>query len=290
MSRYIDLHLHSTSSDGLYSPEEVVRMAKDIGLSAVALADHDNVDGTDAAMLAGSALGLEVIPAVELSTQWNVYTDLHLLGYGFDHHDPDLQRQLSGFRDFRERRNEQIVERVNEKLRIEGRTPLDVAAVREKAGGTIGRPHIAMALLDAGHVQNKDEAFDRYLVPCNVAKRYFPIEEAIAMIHRVGGAAVLAHPPYICPDRRVLETLVKTFAAMGLDGVEAFNNGADNETIDWTITLARRNGLIVTGGSDFHGADGEVLVLGGHRGNLKISATYLDEVNAVIYRRRMGAA
>lgn len=286
MPQYIDLHLHSTSSDGSYSPEEVMHMAKGIGLSAVALADHDNVDGIDAAMLAGSSLGLEVLTAVELSTQWEEYKDIHLLGYGFDHHNQELEQALACFRDFRERRNESIVERVNLKLQSEGRTPLDLQAVKEKAGGTIGRPHIAMALLDAGHIVNKEEAFERYLVPCNVEKLFFPIEEAIAMIHRAGGAAVLAHPPYITSDRRILEGLVKKFAGLGLDGLEAYNNGADNEMVDWTISLARRNGLVVTGGSDFHGADGEVLTLGGHRGNLKVPAKYLDEVNAVIYRRR----
>lgn len=286
MPQYIDLHLHSTSSDGSYAPAEVMRMAKAIGLSAVALADHDNVDGIDAAMLEGSALGLDVLTAVELSTLWGEYKDIHLLGYGFNHHDQGLQQALAGFRDFRERRNELIVERVNEKLKDEGRTPLDLAAVKEKAGGTIGRPHIAMALLDAGHVANKEEAFERYLVPCNVEKRFFPIEDAIAMIHRAGGAAVLAHPPYITQDRRSLELMVKAFTTMGLDGIEAYNNGADNDNIDWTISLARRNNLVVTGGSDFHGADGEVLTLGGHRGNLKVPAKYLDEINAVIYRRQ----
>lgn len=286
MPQYMDLHLHSTFSDGHYSPEEVMHMAREVGLSAVALADHDNVDGIDAAMLAGSALGLEVISAVELSTQWNDYKDIHLLGYGFDHHDKTLQFKLSELRDFREHRNEHIVVRVNEKLKAEGRSLLDLSAVKEKAGGTIGRPHIAMALLDLGHVQTKDEAFERYLVPCNVEKRFFPIEEAIAMIHQAGGAAVLAHPPYITPDRRLLEAMVMGLTKMGLDGIEAYNNGADNDSIDWTISLARRNRLVVTGGTDFHGADGEVLTLGGHRGNLRVPAKYLDEVNAVIYRRR----
>lgn len=286
MSRYIDLHLHSTCSDGLYSPDEVVRMARTAGLSAIALADHDNVDGIDAAMATGAEVGVEVLPAVELSTQFEDFTDLHLLGYGFDYRDPEFCRELAEFRDFRERRNEHIVLRVNEKLAAEGRAPLDLDAVRSKAGGTIGRPHIALALLDAGHVQNKDEAFERYLVPCNVQKRFFPIEEAIAMIHRTGGAAVLAHPPFIVQDRRSLEGLVRRLTRLGLDGLEAYNSGADNEMIDWTITLARRNNLIVTGGTDFHGADQEKLLLGGMRGNLKIPYACLDEVYAVLDRRQ----
>lgn len=286
MSGLVDLHLHSTCSDGLYPPTEVIAMAKGIGLAAVALADHDNIDGIDAAIATGKALGIEVIAATELSVQWENYTDIHLLGYGFDHHDAELTRELAAFRDFRERRNEHIVLKVNEKLVTEGRVPLDLEAVKAKAGGTIGRPHIAEALIEAGHVPNKDEAFERYLVPCNVQKRLFAIDEAIALLHRSGGIAVLAHPPFITPDRRVLEELCKRFVAMGLDGIEAYNSGADNDMVDWTITLARRNGLIVTGGTDFHGADHEVLSLGGQRGNLKIPYSCVEEIHAAVARRR----
>lgn len=286
MNRYVDLHVHSTCSDGLHPPVEVITMASRIGLSAVALADHDNIDGIDDAMAAGISLGIEVIPATELSVQWERYNDIHLLGYGFNHHDPELNRELAEFRDFRERRNEHIVLRVNEKLATEGREPLDLEAVKAKAGGTIGRPHIAEALIEAGHVANKDEAFERYLVPCNVQKRLFPIAEAIAMIHRTGGIAVLAHPPFITPERGTLEEMVKVFATFGLDGIEAYNSGADNDMIDWTISLARRHGLIVTGGTDFHGADGEMLTIGGNRGNLKIPYTCVEEVRMALRRRQ----
>lgn len=289
MSRYVDLHLHSTCSDGLHPPHVVVEMARKIGLAAMALADHDNIDGIADAMAAGAASGIEVLAATELSVQWETYHDIHLLGYGFDHHDAELQRELAEFRRFREHRNELIVLRVNEQLVSEGRTPLDLAAVKAKAGGTIGRPHIAEALIESGHVSDKDEAFERYLVPCNVPKRLFPIDQAIAMVHRAGGVAVLAHPPFIGADRRTLEEMVRRFVAMGLDGIEAYNSGADNETIDWTITLARRNGLIVTGGTDFHGADGEVLTLGGNRGNLKVPYGCVEEIHAALARiRRAG--
>ncbi|WP_432822633.1 PHP domain-containing protein [Trichloromonas sp.] len=284
--KLVDLHLHSTCSDGSYPPAEVVRMAAGAGLAAMALADHDNIDGIDAAMAAGAELGIEVISAVELSVVWESLQDIHLLGYGFDHHHAELQGALKYFREFRETRNEQIVVRVNEKLVSEGRQPIDLEAVKQKAGGTIGRPHIAMALLEDGHVSAKGEAFDRYLVPCNVEKRFFPIAEAIELIHRAGGAAVLAHPPFIPVERAEFPNLLDAFVALGLDGVEAFNSGATNDDIDWYITQARRRGLIVTGGSDFHGIEGEGLVVGGGRGNLKIPYACVEEIRQAAEKRR----
>lgn len=284
--KLVDLHLHSTCSDGVFPPGEVARMAARAGLAAMALADHDNIDGIDAAMAAGAEAGIEVLSGVELSVVWESIQDIHLLGYGFDHRDGELRAALQSFREFRESRNERIVERVNEKLLAEGRVPIDIAAVKAKAGGTLGRPHIAMALLDDGHVTTKDDAFERYLVPCNVEKRYFPIAEAIDLIHRAGGVAVLAHPPYIPVDRAGLFKLLDTFAALGLDGVEAYNTGASNDDIDWMITQTRRRGMIVTGGSDFHGIEGGEIVIGGGRGNLKIPYACVEEIRAAVEKRR----
>ncbi|MDY0269583.1 PHP domain-containing protein [Trichloromonas sp.] len=285
--KLVDLHLHSTCSDGVFTPEEVARMVAKAGLSAMALADHDNIDGIDAAMAVGAELGVEVLSGVELSVVWESIQDIHLLGYGFDHRDGNLHAALKSFREFRESRNERIVERVNEKLVSEGRAPIDIAAVKAKAGGTIGRPHIAMALLEDGHVMTKDEAFERYLVPCNVEKRYFPIAEAIDLIHRAGGVAVLAHPPYIPVDRAGLLKLFDIFVALGMDGVEAYNTGASNDDIDWTITQTRRRGMIVTGGSDFHGIEGGEIVIGGGRGNLKIPYSCVEEIRSAVEKRRV---
>lgn len=285
MTRWVDLHLHSNFSDGIHPPAEVVRMAARAGLAAIALCDHDNIDGIEEAQAQGRALGVEVLAGVELSALWENYEDIHLLGYGFDHRHGGLQRALAEFRDFRERRNEHILARVNEKLRTEGRAPIDFAAVREKAGGTVGRPHIAMALMEAGHVKGSEEAFVRYLVPCNVAKRFFPLEEAIALVHGAGGVAVLAHPPYITNDLKTLETLLDAFVPLGLDGVEAWNSGASNNQIDQYITAARRRALIVTGGSDYHGIEGGEIVIGGGRGNLKIPYSCVEEIRSILERR-----
>jgi predicted metal-dependent phosphoesterase TrpH len=283
--KLVDLHLHSSYSDGIHPPAEVVRMAAEVGLAAAAICDHDNIDGIDEAMEAGRAHGVEVLSGVELSVVWESFRDIHLLGYEFDHHHPELSGALREFQDYRESRNEQVLARVNEKLRQEGREPVDFEAVRVLAGGTVGRPHIAMALIGRGYVRSTEEAFQRYLVPCNVPKRYFPIDEAIDLIHRAGGIAVLAHPPFVTPDRKTFLGLLDTFLPLGLDGVEAYNSGATNDDIDWYLTAARRRGLIVTGGSDFHGIEGGGIVLGGGRGNLKIPYACVEEIHALLAKR-----
>jgi predicted metal-dependent phosphoesterase TrpH len=286
MERLVDLHLHSTCSDGAHGPTRLVEMAAAAGLAAIALADHDNIDGIDEAMAAGRLLGVEVLSGVELSVLWESYEDIHLLGYGFDHRHAALRNALQAFRDFRESRNERIVARINERLLQEGRTPIDFAEVQRRAEGTLGRPHIAAVLIERGYAPDNEGAFQRYLVPCNVPKRYFPIDEAIGLIHEVGGVAVLAHPPYITEDRRELVRLLDTFVPLGLDGIEAYSNRATNDDIDWYITQARRRGLIVTGGSDYHGLEGGEIVLGGGRGNLRIPYRCVEEIRQAVARRR----
>ena len=274
--KWVDLHLHTTFSDGVFPPAEIVRMAKEAGMAAIAIADHDNADGIGEAMQAGSQHG------VELSVVYEDFEDLHLLGYGFDPTNSELQVALKEFRDFRASRNDHIVARVNEVLAKEGREPLDFERVRSLAGGTFGRPHIAMALLEKGYARNTEEAFDRYLVPCNVSKRYFPIVEAMELIRSAGGITVLAHPPFITRDRDLLVKLLDSFTELGLTGVEAYNSGATNDEIDWYITLARRRGLIVTGGSDFHGVDKDAIAIGRGRGNLRIPYACLEEIRSAL--------
>lgn len=288
-SAIVDLHIHSTCSDGYLSPEEVVRQAQRVGLAAVALADHDNIDGITRAIQVGTELDIIVLAGVELSTQWYNFSDMHLLGYGFDYQDPYLVRALQEFQEFRRQRNRQIIDKINQKLAGEQRQPLVVEQVQQLAGGTIGRPHIAQALRLAGYVSHNDEAFDRYLVPCNVPKRYFPVDEAIRMIHRSGGLAVLAHPPYVTRDRQRLTKLVAELTTLGLDGLEAYNNGAGLEETDWLIKLARRQGLIVTGGSDFHGDPGSAIEIGRGIRGLQIPFSCLEEIEAALSNRRSSA-
>lgn len=282
---YIDLHIHTICSDGYLRPEEIVAAAAERNLGVIALADHDNIDGIAPAMAAAEPLGITVIPAVELSSQWGQHRDMHLLGYGFDYNAPELRAELESFQDFRRNRSAQIVEKVNRKLKDEQREPLDVEQIRDSADGTIGRPHIARALRAIGHAATNDEAFDRYLVPCDVDKRYFPADKAIDLIHRFGGIAVLAHPPYLCRNRGQLRALMRQLTKLGLDGVEAYNNGAGVDGINWMIKFAREHDLIVTGGSDFHGDPGATLELGsGAHGNA-VPFTCAEEVQSALAAR-----
>jgi hypothetical protein len=285
MNNYVDLHLHSTFSDGVLTPTELVAAAAGLGLRAIALADHDNVDGIPEALVAGRKYGVEIIPAVELSVHWQDQNDLHLLGYAFDHENAALQKALGEFRDFRAGRNQRILANINLRLIAEGRQPLDFQDVRRRAGGTLGRPHIGQTLVAGGYVRDLEEAFIRYLVPCNEPKRFFPLAEAISLIHAAGGCSVLAHPPFInVSDNRLME-LLDEFIALGLDGLEAYSSGAGNNGIDRYITMARRKNLIVTGGSDFHQPIKGGIVMGVGRGNLKIPYRCVEEIREAVALR-----
>lgn len=290
MSELVDLHLHSNYSDGSYPPAEVIRRVAEKGLKAAAICDHDMIDGSEEALQAGDEYGVEILVGVELSVVWEGYQDIHLLGYCFDHKHTGLNAALQEFRDFRRNRNVMIVEKVNERLQQEGREPLSIAAVQARAAGAIGRPHIAMELVEQGYVKDSDEAFKRYLVPCNVEKRFFPITEAIDLIHQAGGVAVLAHPPFISQDRKVISALLDAAVKLGLDGIEAYNSGGSNNDIDWAITEARQRKLIVTGGSDFHGDSKGDITIGSGRGNLKIPYQCVEDIRAAVARRNTGAA
>ncbi len=249
----IDLHVHSTCSDGLLPPAAVVKKAAAEGLTLLALADHDSVAGIRAAVAAGRQTGVSVLSAVELSVEYGHYHDVHLLGFGIDADDARFATLLATFRERRETRGEQIVQRINQKLTDEGRAPIDVTAVQARAEGALGRPHIARVLMDAGYVKEMEEAFDRYLEPCNVPKEYFPVAEAIKEIHRLGGVAVLAHPQSVSDDRGTIRRVIGELKAMGLDGIEAHNSMGSSQDALVLERLALDLDLLTTGGSDFHG-------------------------------------
>lgn len=273
----VDLHLHSTHSDGTLPPAALVSQAAALGLRAIALADHDNLDGIAEARHAGEAMGVEVVAGVELSVVWGELRDLHLLGYAFDPQHPGLNAALVEFRAFRAKRSRLILERVNARLAGAGQPALDFATVAARAGGTLGRPHLGQALLAAGHVRSMEEAFTRYLVPCNVPKRLFPVDEAISLLHAAGGCAVLAHPLFIDTDEAALPGLIDTLIDLGLDGMEVWCGGAGNDEVDRLLTLARRKGLIATGGSDFH-QPGTGPAMGSGLGNLRIPYRCVEEL------------
>ena len=270
----IDLHLHSSCSDGILTPKQLVFAAQQSGLNTIALCDHDTVAGVEAAILAGNELGMEVIPAVELSVCFKGYSDVHLLGYWIDIHAQELTEQLDRFAFRRANRNREIVSAVNQMLELEAREPLALDEVEALADGVMGRPHIARALLQRGYATGMEDAFSRYLVPCDVPKTYWPMEEALATIQRVGGVAVLAHPTSITRDQRHLLELIAELKELGLDGIEIYNSLATEHETMFLQGLANRLQLIPTGGSDFHGIE-EHDQIGKGRGGIHFSDALL---------------
>jgi predicted metal-dependent phosphoesterase TrpH len=245
----IDLHVHTTASDGQYTPSEIIHFARKRGLNVIAITDHDTTDGFEPAQQAAQSAGGSpvVIPGIELSAEDSV-GDVHMLGYFFDIRNADFQNALDAFRERRYHRGKLIVER----LATLG-MPVDWARVVEIAnGGAIGRPHVARALVEAGHVESIGQAFERYIYnggPAYVARKRLSPEEAVELIHTAGGVAVMAHPGLVEGyDALIVERLVPA----GLDGVEVVHP-RNPETVRLNLRgLAARFDLVMTGGSDFH--------------------------------------
>jgi predicted metal-dependent phosphoesterase TrpH len=282
---YIDLHIHSNCSDGAFSASEIVDQALENELSTIAIADHDSVANVAAGIASAQQAGIENIPAVELSVHYKSYQDVHLLGYGLDHADTVFCKKLEVLREKREHRNDEILARVNERLIHEGRAEIGLSQVLVYAKGVIGRPHIARALLEKGYVKNVEDAFRRYLVPCNVPKHYWPVADAISEIRRLGGLAVLAHPTTISTDRHELRSVLAELAEMGLDGVEVFNNLAQPDEMEFLKRRAEESGLLVTGGSDYHGIEAG-LEMGRGRGGIRFSDNLLAPIKARLSERQ----
>ncbi len=243
----IDLHMHTTASDGAFSPSDVVELAHRLGLTTIAITDHDTTDGVVPAQVVAQAYGMTVLPGIELSAETNADGDVHTLGYCFDIEDHTLQHVLADFRTRRYNRGMAIVNRL-EAMGL----PLEWRAVEAIAdGGAIGRPHVARAMIAAGYVSTVKEAFDRYLHndgPAYVARKRLSPEEAIELIHGAGGVAVLAHPGLLPNPAAMITRMVKA----GLDGIEINHPKNPPDVRALIAEMAARYGLITTGGSDFH--------------------------------------
>ena len=274
MNNSIDLHLHSTSSDGIYKPAELVKIAHDAKIAVIAIADHDSVDGINEAVAAAVEFGITIIPAVELSVEYEKYHDVHLLGYWINHTDSDFVKMLSLFRQTRESRGLKVIDKINMKLSAEGRKPIEVSKVLALAEGALGRPHIARILIENGYSSTMQDAFTGYLQPCNVPKEYLPFDDAVREIIRIGGVPVLAHPQSITRSREELTAIIRDMSRRGLGGLEAFNTMGFDGDAEFLQHLADSLGLAVTGGSDFHGSE-EGLLMGKGRGNLHITSQLL---------------
>jgi predicted metal-dependent phosphoesterase TrpH len=246
----VDLHIHSTASDGQLAPAEIVREAAERGLTYISLTDHDTVDGVAPAQAAAQAFPqLKVIPGVEISTDIP-QGEVHVLGYFIDYTDPEFKSTLDRFRNSRLRRAQGMVAKLDN-LGVH----IDWERVQEIAGASsIGRPHIAQAMLEKGYISSIKQAFTEYLSrdgPAYVEREKMTPAEAVELIVRARGLAVLAHP-LTAGDPEALTTELK---AAGLVGIEAHYDGYSAEEINRLVRLARRHNLIATGGSDYHGLD-----------------------------------
>jgi predicted metal-dependent phosphoesterase TrpH len=255
----IDLHIHSTASDGKLSPEAVVGKAAELGLTIIALTDHDSVDGIPPALAAARAFpGLRVIPGVEISTEMP-YGQIHVLGYFIDYTSKELKSALESFRSSRQIRARRMIAKLHD-LGID----IDWQRVQEIAGdGSIGRPHIAQVMLEKDYITSFTEAFDKYIGqggPAYVERDKMTPVEAVELIIKSKGLPVLAHPFTVTdPEAMVIELI-----AAGLIGIEAYYKDYSADEIRSLVSVAKKYNLVATGGSDYHGLDdASEVMLGG---------------------------
>lgn len=279
--KYIDLHVHSNISDGTFTPTEVVNEAVRSGLSAIALTDHDTVLGLQearqaAATHASNGYEIEIIPGVEISSAYNG-KDIHILGLYIDDANETLIRTLEDAVKEREERNIKMIHNLNN-----AGIPITLEALREsEPDAVITRAHFAKYLTENGFTKTRNEAFDKYLGtngPYYVPRQFITPEDAIALIIQAGGIPILAHPLLYHLSSDELSDLVKKLKSFGLAGIEAIytsNTGCDESDMR---RLARLNNLLISGGSDFHGANKPDISIGEGRGNLKIPYELLDKM------------
>ena len=279
----IDLHLHTTASDGAFSPADLVRMAYEAGLDCIAITDHDSTDGVAIAQEAGQGLGVRVIAGIEFNTMWHGQS-VHVLGYFVDTEHSELQAVIARQRDGRLYRAQKMIEKL---AALD--MPLEWEEILAGAdGGAVGRPHIAKAMLAQGYVSAANEAFDRYLghgMPAYVEQPKLAPAEAVALLHRAGAAAGLAHPYNVeGADQVDLDSLVPELAAAGLDAIEAHYTGYGAEQRADILSMAARFDLIPTGGSDFHGGG---ILPQAELGAIHVPVESLQSLEATIEQRAL---
>ncbi len=271
---FVDLQVHTTASDGALPPTQVVEAAAHAGLVAIAITDHDTVDGLAEAAPAGARLGVRIVPGVELSTHFG-QQELHLLGLHLSDTET-MSEALKELQDGRVRRARQIVATLN-RLGI----PVTMDAVLQEAGaGAVGRPHVARAMLAGGWARDFREAFDKWLgfgKPAYVDKPRFEVADGIALVHRAGGLAVWAHPGEDATAARVA-----TLASVGLDGVEVLHPSHPPYLSQKLFNVVEAAGLLPSGGSDWHGTHDGPRRLGGQL----VPRAWLDAQDAAVAARR----
>jgi len=270
----IDLHIHTTASDGTLSPVEAINMALDLGLRAISITDHDTINGSKEAINSGIPENIKFLTGVEMSTAppegFAISGSLHILGYGIDTDNIELNRELNKLQDARQNRNPQILSCLNG-----CGFDISIEEVKEAAGpAPISRPHIAQVMLEKGFVRSLDEAFDKYLgkgKPAYVDKYRIDYTEALGLIAETGGISVLAHPGLLNLENSAqFDEIIRILKSKGLTGIETYYSRHTAEQTATYLAAARRLGLLVTGGSDFHGALTPDIRMGSGLGDLSV--------------------
>ncbi|MDY0132273.1 MAG: PHP domain-containing protein [Desulforegulaceae bacterium] len=270
----IDLHIHTTASDGVYSPKEILEMASDLDLEAISITDHDTIEGSKQALELKGKNFPDILTGVEISStapkKFKIPGSVHLLGYRFDPEDQSLEDELVLLRNSRKNRNPLIVE----KLKEQG-IEISMESLEQFSGDVqIGRAHLGRYLFEKGYVENVEQAFQKYLgkgKPCYVDKYKIPIKKAIEKIKSAGGVPVIAHPGLIDSyEKDDFRKFFEYLKELGLEGIEVFYPGHSKSLRSFFLNETKRLGLLSTGGSDFHGYKNEGLVLGRGRNNLNI--------------------
>lgn len=273
----IDLHTHTTASDGTYSPRDLVRLAIEEGLQAVAITDHDTTAGNREALATGEEFGFEVVPGVEISADAPFGT-LHIVGLFIDPEDESTEAVLKELREYRERRNLKMIER----FRDLGVFITHEELLQEAGGELIGRPHFASLLVKKGTVRSFQEAFNRYLKAGGQAyldKKRLPVAEAIGMIKKSGGIPILAHPFTVRKKDEIhFEDNVRHLVDLGIEGIEVYYSEHSKGDEALFADLARRYNLLVSGGTDFHGSIKPDIKLGRGFGSLHIPYELLENL------------
>ena len=268
----VDLHTHTTHSDGTFTPTELIKLAYEKNLNAIAITDHDITSGIEEAISYGNKSGIKVVPGVELSVNYSLPGNghLHILGLFIDPHHPLLSKTLQKLRSERLKRNQKILDRLKELGK-----PVSQDDLNSETGiGTVGRPHIAAAMLKKGYVRNIREAFHRFLkkgAPAYFDRMRLNADQAIELIHHAGGIAIVAHPVSLgFSSFKAVGEYILQLKKTGLDGIEVYYSGQDEKIRQTMIKFARENNMVVSGGSDFHGTVKPDLQIGSGKGDLDI--------------------
>ena len=283
MNKIVDLHTHTTASDGSYSPTSIVELAKKVGVCAIAITDHDTTDGIDEAMSAGLKNNIEVVPGVEISVGGT--DDMHILGFFIDHKNPTIYQKLEGLKQSRDGRNREMIR----KLQNDGFN-ITYDEVKQLTGAiTMGRLHIAQAIEKKGLINDYRKIFKRYIVQggsAYVAREKLSEKEGIETIISSGGLPFLAHINYLKKSDDEIDAIVKRLMGFGLAGVEAYYSGYTPEFEQLANNITDKYNLLKSGGTDFHGTRRKGVYIGTGRGNMCVPYSFVEKIKQASLQSR----